>query len=105
MSAVGTALPATAVVGHDGPLARPAGPLARLGLWAADYVRAVAAGSGDGVAVSLTGAAGRWSDFNAANRSAMMKSELLSWPVALAILVLPFGSPDRLLPDVRFGHS
>ena len=27
-----------------------------------------------------------WSDFNAANRSAMMKSELFSWPVTLAIL-------------------
>ena len=33
-----------------------------------------------------------WSDFNAANRSAMMKSELFSWPVTLAILVLAFGS-------------
>jgi RND superfamily putative drug exporter len=33
-----------------------------------------------------------WSDFNEANRSAMMRSELLSWPVTLAILVLAFGS-------------
>jgi RND superfamily putative drug exporter len=48
--------------------------------------------SGDGVTVSLTGAPGMWSDFNAANRSAMMKSELLSWPVTLAILVVAFGS-------------
>jgi RND superfamily putative drug exporter len=48
--------------------------------------------STDGVTVSLTGAAGMWSDFNAANRTAMMKSELLSWPVTLAILVLAFGS-------------
>src|SRR5262245_21822611 len=47
--------------------------------------------SGD-VSVSLTGASGMWSDFNAANRSAMMKSELYSWPVTLAILVLAFGS-------------
>jgi putative drug exporter of the RND superfamily len=44
------------------------------------------------VTVSLTGASGMWSDFNAANRSAMMKSELFSWPVTLAILVLAFGS-------------
>src|SRR5262245_22023914 len=44
------------------------------------------------VSVSLTGAAGMWSDFNAANRTAMMKSELYSWPVTLAILVLAFGS-------------
>ena len=33
-----------------------------------------------------------WSDFNTANRNAMMKSELFSWPVTLAILVLAFGS-------------
>jgi RND superfamily putative drug exporter len=47
---------------------------------------------GDGVSVSLTGAPGMWSDFNEANKNAMMKSELLSWPVILAILVLAFGS-------------
>lgn len=45
-----------------------------------------------GVTVNLTGASGMWSDFNEANRSAMMKSELLSWPVTLAILVLAFGA-------------
>jgi RND superfamily putative drug exporter len=44
------------------------------------------------VSVSLTGASGMWSDFNEANRTAMMKSELFSWPVTLAILVLAFGS-------------
>ena len=33
-----------------------------------------------------------WSDFNTANRTAMMKSELYSWPVTLVILVLAFGS-------------
>ncbi len=33
-----------------------------------------------------------WSDFNEANKSAMMKSEVLSWPVTLAILLLAFGS-------------
>jgi RND superfamily putative drug exporter len=49
------------------------------------------AGTGQ-VGVSLTGASGMWSDFNAANRSAMMKSELFSWPVTLAILALAFGS-------------
>ena len=42
--------------------------------------------------VNLTGASGMWSDFNEANRSAMMKSELLSWPVTLIILMLAFGS-------------
>ena len=36
-----------------------------------------------GVQVHLTGASGMWSDFNAANRSAMLKSEVISWPVTL----------------------
>jgi len=47
---------------------------------------------GDGVTVALTGSSGLWSDFNEANRAAMMKSELYSWPVTLGILVLAFGS-------------
>jgi RND superfamily putative drug exporter len=46
----------------------------------------------EGATVSLTGAPGMWSDFNEANKTAMMKSELISWPVTLAILVLAFGS-------------
>ncbi|HST38415.1 MAG TPA: MMPL family transporter [Conexibacter sp.] len=50
-----------------------------------------ALGSSD-VQVAVTGASGMWSDFNTANREAMMKSELMSWPVTLAILVLAFGS-------------
>jgi RND superfamily putative drug exporter len=45
-----------------------------------------------GVSVSLTGASGMWSDFNEANKEAMLKSELLSWPVTMAILVVAFGS-------------
>jgi RND superfamily putative drug exporter len=44
------------------------------------------------VAVNLTGAAGMWSDFNAANRSAMLRSEVISWPVTLGIMLLAFGS-------------
>jgi RND superfamily putative drug exporter len=47
---------------------------------------------GDGVQVSLTGASGMWSDFNEANKTAMLKSELISWPVTIAILLLAFGS-------------
>ena len=54
------------------------GPLAALG--------------GRDVQVSLTGAPGMWSDFNEANKSAMLKSEVISWPVTLGILVLAFGS-------------
>ena len=48
--------------------------------------------AGGGVQVSLTGASGMWSDFNTANRTAMLKSEVISWPVTLGILVLAFGS-------------
>ena len=44
------------------------------------------------VTVSLTGASGMWSDFNTANRKAMLRSELFSWPVTMAILVLAFGA-------------
>ncbi|MHB8470281.1 MAG: MMPL family transporter, partial [Gaiellaceae bacterium] len=54
--------------------------------------RRLAAAGGAGIEVSMTGASGMWSDFNTANRTAMMKSELLAWPVTLAILVLAFGS-------------
>jgi RND superfamily putative drug exporter len=46
----------------------------------------------DQVQVAMTGASGMWSDFNEANRDAMMKSEMISWPVTLAILLLAFGS-------------
>jgi RND superfamily putative drug exporter len=48
-------------------------------------------GMGD-VSVSLTGASAMWSDFNTANKEAMLKSELISWPVTMAILVIAFGS-------------
>jgi len=60
---------------------------------AADDLRPeLAKAAGDGVDVELTGASGMWSDFNTANREAMLKSEVISWPVTLAILVLAFGS-------------
>ena len=60
---------------------------------AADRLKGKLAGltSGD-VRVSLTGAPAMWSDFNAANRSAMLKSEVISWPVTLLILLVAFGS-------------
>ncbi len=48
--------------------------------------------SGSGVEVAMTGSSVLWSDFNTANRDAMIKSELISWPVTLGILVLAFGS-------------
>jgi RND superfamily putative drug exporter len=48
--------------------------------------------AGRRVAVNLTGTAGMWSDFNQANRDAMLQSEFISWPVTMVILVLAFGS-------------
>ncbi|MFC9327553.1 MMPL family transporter [Kitasatospora sp. NPDC057015] len=81
------------------PDGRTAILLAGAGADTDDMVRAaddlkgpLAALSGDGVQVGATGASVLWSDFNAANHDAMMKSEMLSWPVTLAILVLAFGS-------------
>jgi RND superfamily putative drug exporter len=60
---------------------------------AADSLKGTLHGLSSGaVRVDLTGAAGMWSDFNAANRSAMLKSEVISWPVTLGIMLLAFGS-------------
>jgi len=44
------------------------------------------------VEVNPTGSSLLWSDFNEANLDAMLTSELRSWPVTLAILVLAFGA-------------
>lgn len=81
------------------PDRRTAIVLAGAGADTHDMVRAaddlkgpLAALSGGGVEVSATGASVLWSDFNTANHDAMIKSEMLSWPVTLAILVLAFGS-------------
>jgi RND superfamily putative drug exporter len=79
--------------GHTALVTAGAGRDATAMVAAADRLKAKLASAGaSGVSVSLTGASGMWSDFNAANRSAMMRSELYSWPVTLAILVLAFGT-------------
>ncbi|WP_081769750.1 MMPL family transporter [Nocardia nova] len=57
-----------------------------------DHKAALTALSGNGIEVYPTGASALWSDFNKANHDAMMKAEMLSWPVTLAIMVLAFGS-------------
>lgn len=44
------------------------------------------------VSVNLTGSSALWSDFNKVNHAAMIKSEVLSWPVTLIVLILAFGS-------------
>ncbi len=60
---------------------------------AADSVEPkLAALSSSGVTVTLTGDSALWADFNTANRSAMLRSEMLSWPGAIIILVIAFGS-------------
>lgn len=46
----------------------------------------------DTIDVLPTGQSMLWSDFNHANHDAMMKAEMMSWPVTLLILVLAFGS-------------
>jgi RND superfamily putative drug exporter len=48
--------------------------------------------SGAGVQVNPTGSSLLWSDFNEANLEAMLQSEMMSWPVTMAILVLAFGA-------------
>ena len=42
--------------------------------------------------MSLTGSAGLWSEFNEENKAAMLRSEVISWPVTLAVLAVAFGS-------------
>ena len=49
------------------------------------------AGTGK-VTATLTGDSALWANFNSANHSAMMRSEMLSWPVTMAILAVAFGS-------------
>jgi RND superfamily putative drug exporter len=44
------------------------------------------------VSVDLTGSSALWSNFNKVNHSAMIKSEVLSWPVTMIVLVIAFGS-------------
>ena len=50
------------------------------------------ASAGPGIEVSLTGSAGLWSEFNEENKAAMLRSEVMSWPVTLAVLAIAFGS-------------
>jgi RND superfamily putative drug exporter len=48
--------------------------------------------SSPAVSVTLTGDSALWANFNTANRSAMLRSEMLSWPVTIIILIIAFGS-------------
>ncbi|MFT3661088.1 MAG: MMPL family transporter [Gordonia sp. (in: high G+C Gram-positive bacteria)] len=57
-----------------------------------EHKAAVIGLSGDGIEVYPTGSSALWSDFNKANKDAMVKAEMISWPVTLAIMVVAFGS-------------
>jgi RND superfamily putative drug exporter len=57
-----------------------------------DLARPIQELSASGVTLTLTGDSALWADFNNANRSAMLRSEMLSWPVTMIILVIAFGS-------------
>ena len=99
-SAVGTvaAPPARGLTGPDGHVAivrggAAAGADTSAMVRAADRVRhALQAAASPGIKVSLTGSAASWSEFNQDNKAAMLRSEVLSWPVTLLVLVLAFGS-------------
>jgi RND superfamily putative drug exporter len=71
----GAAADSNAMVKAADELAAPLGALAR-----------------PGISVTLTGDSALWANFNNANRSAMLRSELLSWPVTIMILIIAFGS-------------
>jgi putative drug exporter of the RND superfamily len=45
-----------------------------------------------GVELAATGSPALWSQFNEENKAAMMRSEAMSWPLALAVLLIAFGS-------------
>ncbi|MFW0794061.1 MMPL family transporter [Gordonia sp. CPCC 205515] len=57
-----------------------------------DHKEDLVALSGNGIEVYPTGASALWSDFNKANHEAMIKAEMFSWPITLAIMVVAFGS-------------
>ena len=79
--------------GHTAILVGGAGASPTEMVRAADDLKAPLSNSAArGVSTHLTGAPGMWSDFNEANKSAMLKSEVISWPVTLVILLLAFGS-------------
>ncbi|MFZ2512345.1 MAG: MMPL family transporter [Gordonia sp. (in: high G+C Gram-positive bacteria)] len=57
-----------------------------------DHKAEISALSSDNVDVFPTGSSALWSDFNKANHDAMIKAEMISWPITLAIMIVAFGS-------------
>ena len=91
--------PAVGAVRSLGPGAHVAVVTGGAAAGTADMVRAASrlrdrleASAGPGIEVSLTGSAALWSEFNEDNKAAMMRSEVLSWPITLAVLAVAFGS-------------
>src|SRR6266545_386405 len=59
---------------------------------AEDLEKPLAAAAAPGATVRLTGPAAMWADFNTNNKQAMMRSEVLSWPLTMVLLVIAFGT-------------
>jgi RND superfamily putative drug exporter len=57
-----------------------------------DLMKPITKLSTNTVSVQLTGSSALWANFNKVNHSAMIKSEVLSWPVTMIVLVIAFGS-------------
>lgn len=57
-----------------------------------DHKAELTALSTDRYDVFPTGSSALWSDFNEANHDAMIKAEMISWPITLAIMIVAFGS-------------
>ncbi len=57
-----------------------------------DHKADLTALSTDRYNVFPTGSSALWSDFNKANHDAMIKAEMISWPITLAIMIVAFGS-------------
>ena len=45
-----------------------------------------------GVDLAVTGSPALWSQFNEENKAAMLRSEVMSWPLTFAVLLVAFGS-------------
>jgi putative drug exporter of the RND superfamily len=88
---------------HQGESISPDGHIAVVrggaGADTAEMVRAAGrvqarldAATPSGVQLALTGSAALWSQFNDENKAAMLRSEITSWPLTLAVLLVAFGS-------------
>ncbi|UGS34723.1 MMPL family transporter [Capillimicrobium parvum] len=54
--------------------------------------RRLAVAGSPGVQLALTGSPALWSQFNDENKTAMLRSEVMSWPLTMVVLLIAFGS-------------